>query len=309
MKYLIVLAHPEPTSLNHQLKDRGVVALEQAGHEVVVCDLYKMNWKAVADADDFPERNSRESALNYSSASRDAYASGKQAPDIAEEQAKLLWADVVVIQFPLWWYGMPAILKGWFDRVYAFGFAYGVGPHGGANWGKRFGEGTLEKKRAVVAMTVGGRMAQYGPRGVNGAIDELLWPVQHGLLFYPGMTVMPPIVFYEVGRADEAGVAQMMSTYSERLLTIDSTEPVHMRSQNGGDYNDVQVLRDEFSSSLPNHALHQSSPAFVSNTWLGVSGDYTRRHIAPTSRDASPGGVRALVDLSRPSNDVLKSKT
>ena len=87
MKYLIVYAHPEPKSLSGHLKDRAVAALEAEGHEVIVSDLYAMRWKAVADREDFPESNQTET-LYYSKASREAYAEGNQAQDIAEEQRK-----------------------------------------------------------------------------------------------------------------------------------------------------------------------------------------------------------------------------
>jgi len=182
---------------------------------------------------------------------------------------------------------MPAILKGWVDRVYANGFAYGVGAHGGGRWGDRFGEGNLVGRRAMIALTIGGRMAHYGPRGVNGTIDDLLWPVQHGVLFYPGMEVVPPTVFYEVDRSDGDAVEVMVQTYIERLLTISSVDPIPFRSQNGGDYNDVQVLKAPLGEGVTGHALHQREPAFISNTYLGTAGDYTPRHIAPTSRNES----------------------
>ncbi|NPD70248.1 NAD(P)H-dependent oxidoreductase (plasmid) [Lichenicola cladoniae] len=284
MKYLIIYAHPEPSSLSGYLKSRAVEALLAAGHEVIVSDLYEMRWKAVADRNDFPEGADTDGPLNYSRRSGEAFATGTQSPDVMEEQRKLLWADNVVVQFPIWWYGMPAILKGWVDRVYAYGFAYGIGPHGGPQWGKRFGEGVMSGRRAMIAMTVGGRMAHYGPRGVNGAMDDLLWPIQHGVLFYPGFTIVPPTVFYEVGCAKAAAIENMTVHYIDRLLTIANTDPVPLRWQNGGDYNDVQVLKPEFGGGQAGHALHQREPAFISNTWLGIEGDYTPQHLSPTSR-------------------------
>jgi hypothetical protein len=63
---------------------------------------------------------------------------------------------------------MPAILKGWVDRVYAYGFAYGVGEHSDKYWGDRFGEGTLVGKRAMLIVTNGGWEEHYAARGVNG---------------------------------------------------------------------------------------------------------------------------------------------
>lgn len=116
MRYFIVYAHPEPRSLNGSLKDAAVRALEAAGHEVRVADLYAMRFKAVADADDFPVRDAG-ARLVYHRESEQAYQAGQLRPDVAGEIANLKWAEVVVFQFPMWWFGPPAILKGWFDRV------------------------------------------------------------------------------------------------------------------------------------------------------------------------------------------------
>jgi len=83
-----------------------------------------MKWKAVADVDDFPEYD-KSQPLEYMTASGEAYERGALSGDIAAEQAKLEWADAVVFQFPVRWFGFPAILKGWVDRIFTFKFAYG----------------------------------------------------------------------------------------------------------------------------------------------------------------------------------------
>ena len=255
MKVLMVYAHPEPQSLNGSLKNLAVETLRQEGHEVQVSDLYAIHWKAVADEADFtalqhPER------LNYSSESRHALHSGTQAPDIAAEQAKLLWADAVIFQFPLWWFSVPAILKGWFERVYAYGFGYGVGQHGGGRWGDRYGEGTLKGRRALLSVTMGGREPQYGPRGVNGPIEDLLFHVHHGMLFYPGMEVLPPFLVYESRGIDAVGYDQLAQAYRERLRRLFSDEPLPYRTQNGGDYDERQVLRDTVAPGAVGFSAH-----------------------------------------------------
>lgn len=286
MNYLIVYAHPEPTSLNGFLRDHALAALRDAGHQVALTDLYAMRWKATADALDFPARDP-EQPLDYSRASGEAYRAGQQSPEVAEEQRKLLWADCVVLQFPLWWYGMPAILKGWVDRVYAYGFAYGVGAHGGGRWGDRFGEGALAGRRAMVATTVGGRAAHYGPLGVNGQIDDILWPIQHGVLFYPGMAVVPPTVFYEVRHIAPETAQQMARHYAQRLLAMPDTAPIPFRSQNGGDYDQHQVLREQHAGAASGLQVHQREPRFSSNTLISGPADFQPTHITPTSRDSA----------------------
>ena len=153
MNVLIVYAHPEPKSLNGALKDLAVQRLEAAGHTVQVSDLYAMQWKAALDASDSsvaPVGPHFHPSLD----SKYAFENGLQAADIAAEQARLQWADAVILQFPLWWFSMPAILKGWVERVYAYGFAYGVGEHSDTHWGDRYGEGTLAGKRAMLILSL-----------------------------------------------------------------------------------------------------------------------------------------------------------
>lgn len=183
MNVLIVYAHPEPLSLTGSLKNFAVERLTQASHQVQVSDLYAMKWKAALDADDSLEGPAT-ARFDPSLDSQRAFANGMQSADIAREQQKLRWADAVLLQFPLWWFSMPAILKGWVERVYAYGFAYGVGEHSDTHWGDRYGEGTLAGKRAMLIVTAGGWESHYAPRGINGPIDDILFPIQHGMLHY-----------------------------------------------------------------------------------------------------------------------------
>ncbi|MEU9161917.1 NAD(P)H-dependent oxidoreductase [Streptomyces sp. NPDC048424] len=234
MKTLIVHAHPEPRSLNSSLKDLAVATLEAAGHEVRVSDLYAMNWKAVVDAADYGPHAS--SPLKVARDSGLAFEAGTLTPDVLAEQEKLLWADTIIFQFPMWWYSMPAILKGWVDRVFTHRFAYGVGEHSATKYGERFGEGTLAGKRALLSVTVGGPESHYAARGINGPIDDLLFPIHHGVLYYPGIESLPPFVLYGIDRMTDEDYADVTKAWEQRLLTLESTEPIPFRRQNFGDY-------------------------------------------------------------------------
>lgn len=235
MNVLLVFAHPEPRSLNGALRDAACDELRRQGHAVRVSDLYAMGWKAVVDRSDFPARPAQ-ARLSVAAASGEAFAAGALTEDVRAEQAALLWADTVILQFPLWWYTMPAILKGWVDRVYAHGFAYGVGEHSDRHWGDRFGEGRLAGKRAMLVVTTGGWESHYGPRGINGPIEDLLFPIQHGILFYPGFAVLPPFVAYRVDRLDGAGFGRLEADLRARMRDLATTLPIPYRRQNGGDY-------------------------------------------------------------------------
>ncbi len=243
MKYFIVYAHPEPRSLNGALLEQAVASLTAAGHEVRVSDLHAMNFKAVADAADFPQRDPTE-RLVYHRASGEAYHGGTQSPDIAAEQEKLRWADHVVLQFPLWWFSMPAIMKGWIDRVFAHGFGIGVPKPGTRQW-LRYGEGTLAGRRAMIATTTGGRESQYAPRGLNGPIEDLLFPTTHGLLFYTGMAVLPSFIGYRTVRLDEAGYRALAGSYVERLFAMPTAAPIPFRTENGGDFDERSMLKTD----------------------------------------------------------------
>ncbi|MBS1157601.1 MAG: NADPH-quinone reductase [Proteobacteria bacterium] len=256
MHVLLVYAHPEPRSLNGSLKDFTVQRLERAGHVVQVSDLYAMHWKAALDAAD---NTASQPGVRFDASlnSKQAFESGTQSADIAREQDKLRWADAVIMQFPLWWFSMPAILKGWVERVYAYGFAYGVGEHSDTHWGDRYGEGTLAGKRAMLVVTTGGWESHYAPRGINGPIDEILFPIQHGILFYPGFDVLPPHVIYRTGKIDETGFEQVCEALGQRLDSLWTTAPIPFRRQNTGDYNiPALTLRSEVAPDRNGFGIH-----------------------------------------------------
>lgn len=235
MKVLLILAHPEPKSLSASLYRVIYDELEKLGHEIQTSDLYRMKWKATVDQDDFQEQPA-DSRLKVIQSSLASYTSGKLTEDVKVEQAKLDWADTVIFQFPLWWFSVPAILKGWIDRVFACGYAYGVGEHNDKKWGDRYGEGRFLGKRAMLVVTIGGWAAHYSARGINGPIEDVLFPIQHGVLFYPGFSVLPPIVVYQAERVKEPDFALLEKSVRERIRNLSIDTPIPYRSQNGGDY-------------------------------------------------------------------------
>ncbi|RWC35620.1 NAD(P)H-dependent oxidoreductase [Mesorhizobium sp.] len=267
MKVLLVFAHPEPRSLNGALRDVAIRELEAQGHEVLISDLYADGWKSEVDCADFPSWPPEERLLP-AAASKKAFATNTLTGDVKAEIDKLLWADTLILQFPLWWYAMPAILKGWVDRVYAYGFAYGVGEHSDKRWGDRFGEGTLAGKRAMLIVTTGGWEEHYSARGVNGPIDDLLFPINHGILYYPGYDVLPPFVVYRVDRFGEADFEPVADRLRERMRTLETIRPIPYRQQNGGDYHIPSMqLRPELGDpGAAGFALHEDRTGAKSAT-------------------------------------------
>jgi NAD(P)H dehydrogenase (quinone) len=251
-KVLVIYAHPEPTSLTRQLGQITVQTLEEEGHQVVESDLYGMRWKAVFDADDFPSRVDP-TRLSFIAESAHAYATGRQTDDVAAEQAKLLNADAVILQFPFWWFGVPAILKGWIERVYAYGFGYGYKNEGNRY---RYGDGILQGKRALVSVLAGGPAADYGPRGINGPIDQLLFPLTHGALFYAGLDVLPIHALYGVPYMTAADIEAAKQAWRARVQRLFSDAPIPFRAQNTGDYPDRHTLADSIAPGQTGMSAH-----------------------------------------------------
>ena len=214
MNILIVYAHPEPTSFNGAMKDLAVEVLTAGGHAVEVSDLYAMGWNAVAGPTDI---NGPTDPARFSLAREQTVAmeNGTIAADIAAEQDKLARADMVIFQFPVWWFGMPAIMKGWADRVFARGFAYLPG--------RKYDTGMFKGKLAMVAATTGTSADTYASDGIDGDILTVLWPIHNGLLKYTGFDVLPTYVAYMPGREDDAARARQLAAYKARLQSIEQT--------------------------------------------------------------------------------------
>ncbi|MFE0375654.1 NAD(P)H-dependent oxidoreductase [Streptomyces inhibens] len=235
-KILVVSAHPEPRSLNAALTGFAVDHLRAAGHEVRVSDLYAMKWKAPVDADDFPD-DAPDRRLHVMAASERATLAGKLSADVAAEQEKVRWSDAVVLQFPLWWFSAPAILKGWIDRVFTAGFGYGpeVPPP--------YSEGVLAGRRALVSVTAGARESSFSDRGIHGRLTDVLHPIQHGLFWFTGMTPLEPFAVYDSNDLPEERFAAAKREYGRRLDGLFTDEPVPFRSLVGGDYGrDMRLL-------------------------------------------------------------------
>lgn len=243
MKILIVSAHPDKASLTNSLRDVAADQLRADGHEVVISDLYAMNWKAGHDGDDFTDISS-DKPLHLPFASMKAMENRGFSKDIVEEQDKALWADALILAFPLWWFSVPAILKGWIDRVWTAGIGYQIS-------GQRYGAGRMAGKRAMIMVMVGGGESYFSARGVNGPIEDLLFPINHGMLYYPGYDVLPPYVLHKTDRMEQERYDQAAEDVRERMRTLFTTAPIPYRPQ-AEDYTERKFeLKDEYAATAP----------------------------------------------------------
>jgi NAD(P)H dehydrogenase (quinone) len=200
----IVLAHPEPRSFNAHLADVSRRSLEARGWSVSLSDLYAMGFDPCERAEHYPARQ-RPERFDVQAEQHHASANRNIPPAVLAEIENLDRADLLILQYPLWWHLPPAMLKGWFDRVLIYGEVYASQ--------KRFEKGRFAGKRAMVSLTVGTSPETYAFDGRSGDIDLLLWPVNFTLA-YVGYSVLAPFVAYGV----EAGLRYSDSSVVEARL-------------------------------------------------------------------------------------------
>jgi len=217
MKVLIVHAHPEPQSFTAALRDQATATLQAQGHEVQVSDLYAMNWNPVASASDFTSRENPD-YLVYALEQRLGVKSQSIALDIRQELDKLLWADLLILNFPIFWFSAPAMLKGWIDRVLVSGVCYG---------GKRFyDQGGLAGKKALVTVTLGGREHMFGEGAIHGPLEDMLRPILRGTLAYVGFEVLEPFVAWHVPYISAEARQDFLRNYQQRLEGLADDQPL-----------------------------------------------------------------------------------
>ena len=240
MKVLIVFAHPEPDSFNGAMKTVAVEALSEAGHSVVVSDLYAEGFSAVAGPADVTERASDE-RFDLGMEQMNAANNNCFAADIKGEIDRLFDADLLILQFPMWWYSTPAILKGWIDRVFAFGVTY--------DFGRTWDRGVMTEKRAMLSLTTSAPPSTFRPDGRNGDIERILWPLHGGVLALCGYEVLQPFVAHSVGWIDDDARETILQEYAERLRNIEADEPMFFHSLE--DYDENSQLKPEIEPGTP----------------------------------------------------------
>jgi len=177
LKVQIVFAHPNPESFNAAVLDSFRQGLQEAGHQNDVMDLYADKFDPVLTVADFQD-----------------LAAGKAASDIAAYQQKVADADALAFICPVWWFGVPAILKGWVDRVLSHGFAFQFQEDGTA-------KGLLKHKKALVIQTCGGSQEAYEQYGFKAAMQKC---IDDGIVRFCGIAdVTHEFLYNVVGTTDE----------------------------------------------------------------------------------------------------------
>lgn len=182
MKYVVIVAHPNPDSFTQSVCHTAVQALEASGHEVKLRDLYKIDFNPLLSVDDF--KNSK---------------SGEISEDVKTEQQHIAWADALIVIYPLWWASLPAILKGYVDRVFSYGFAYSMDGNGLQK--------LLSGKAAVLFTTMGNTEEHYNNVGMFEAMRKT---VDEGIFDFVGIKVLEHKYLTSVTTVDNATREQML---------------------------------------------------------------------------------------------------
>lgn len=185
MKTLVVYAHPNPRSFCHAILEAVTEELTGAGIPHSVRDLYALGFDPVLRGEDFV-----------------AMQAGTCREDVLREQKFVKEADLIIVIHPVWWFGMPAILKGWIDRVLSYGFAYGMD--------NNELKGLLGGRRVALFTTTGGDESAYVQFGFGEAITVT---EDRGVYGFCGMEV--PLHRYLYGLP--SSTADQRATMLERV--------------------------------------------------------------------------------------------
>jgi NAD(P)H dehydrogenase (quinone) len=173
MRHLIIYAHPNENSLNHNLLQTVIENLTSENHEVIVRDLNKINFNPVLSLEDIEGQRM-----------------GKVSDDVQTEQDFISWAEHVTFIYPIWWTGMPAIMKGYIDRVFSYGFAY--------RYDQGVQKGLLTGKQIIIINTHGKSHGEYEKIGMDKALS-LVSDV--GIFQYCGFEINHHFFFDKADRA------------------------------------------------------------------------------------------------------------
>jgi NAD(P)H dehydrogenase (quinone) len=221
LNVLVVHAHPEVRSFCSALARTATESLTKEGHVVTVNDLYLSGFNPVSGRGNF---RTVKDPIYFKQQQEEIHATEQNgfSIEIEAELRKLEQTDLLIFSFPLWWFGMPAILKGWVDRVFAMGRVYG---------GKQLYEGGLgakRKARALVMMTTGGGQDAYSDRGVNPSLSAILAPIQHGIFWFNGFLPLEAFVAWSAGRVSERERDVYLELLRSRLSGIFQEAPLQL---------------------------------------------------------------------------------
>lgn len=188
MKSLVVLAHPSPKSFNAQLAETACNILQSDENSCSLYDLYQMEFDPLERERHYHNRKNNDK-FDVQGEQRHASDTDTLEEDVKRQIEAVEGVDILILQYPMWWYMPPAILKGWLDRVMVYGRTY--------TSKRRYDTGMFKGKKAMLSVTTGALEDTFMYDGRNGDIELLLWPLNF-TLNYLGFTVLKPSICFGV---------------------------------------------------------------------------------------------------------------
>ena len=212
-----VYRHPEPRSFNAAMFDTACETFTAAGNNVRISDLHEMHFDPVSSRKNF---TTVKDPNYFKQQAEEIHANETKgfSKEIASEIEKIEWCDLMIWQFPLWSFGLPAVLKGWVDRVFAMGRTYGAG--------RFYQSGVFRGKRALLSLTTGGPEDAYRKGAFNGDIVGILRPIHRGILQFVGFDVLSPHVIYGPAHSTEEHRKRHLANFAARLNSIAHESPI-----------------------------------------------------------------------------------
>jgi NAD(P)H dehydrogenase (quinone) len=196
MNHLLVYAHPNPDSFNHAIVRTIVEEFRKSDKDITLRDLYALDFSPALSADDL--RAVRQGSVNS---------------DVKAEQDLIRAADILIVVYPLWWSGMPAMLKGYIDRVFSYGFAYEITETGGV--------GLLTGKKVFLVTTMGASREDYEQAGMFRSLEQV---VDSGIFRFSGMEVIDHLYYASVPYVTDDDRKRMLDNISllirKKLLSL-----------------------------------------------------------------------------------------
>jgi NAD(P)H dehydrogenase (quinone) len=213
---LIISAHDDPKSFVAAMHNTALGVFERTQKKVTVSDLYAQGFNPVASALDFKIKSNIHA--NYMFEQQRAVNTGSGfSPDLQAEMDKVKNADIIIIHFPLWWSGPPAILKGWIERVLAMGFAWDAN--------NRYSKGLMKGKKVLLSVSVGDPESYYSTEGMHRAtVTQHLYGLVHSTLAFCGFDVIKPHIISNVTAASQDELESKLEEYRLMLQTVESTD-------------------------------------------------------------------------------------
>lgn len=196
MRHLIIYAHPNENSLNSCLLQTVIESLDKEHHDIQIRDLNKIGFNPVFSMEDMQRQFA-----------------GQISDDIKTEQEYISRADQITFIYPIWWTGMPAIMKGYIDRVFSYGFAY--------RYDQGVQKGLLKGKKAVIINTHGKSHEEYERMGMDKA---LTLTSDNGIFLYSGFEIVQHFFFDRADKVSPEEVEiwkeQIRNTYSSPVFNL-----------------------------------------------------------------------------------------